>query len=888
MDAILLTARTSSTRLPNKALLKLESNGMTTIEYLICRLKTQVKSRAKIILCTTTNKEDDRLVEIADKLSIEWYRGSENDKLARWHGACIENSIKHIVTVDGDDLFVECSLIDKAFEQLKKNDVDFIKGDHTGLICGSFTYGFTFNALERVINLKDDRDTEMMWVYFTETGIFKIEELQNVPDSFYRDDIRMTLDYKEDLDFFNAVIEQSLTETKLLSIDLFCIIRVIDANPKIKDINFFRQNEWKTNQEKKTKLVLKNSKKFIGNEMKYVSEIINSAKLSCTSGSWTKLLEKDFSKKHECKYGIAFNSGTSTMHAALLAAEVMPGDEVISPAFTVIMNSATTIHANGIPVYVDVDPDTFNIDPNKLEEKITSKTKAIFVVNVYGLPCDYDKILQIADKYNIPVIEDNAECVLSKYKGKSTGSFGAMASYSFENSKHISCGEGGMIITNNEKYGEYCRKMGCHGFKNLKAGNGAVKTNKDIWQNPNYERHDEIGWNYRMPEINSAVAYAQFERLEDIVSLRKQSANIFRDVIKDCDYLIPQKEFDDRDNSYWALGVKYYGDEKIGVSWYDFRQKYIEFGGDGFYGGWKVPYMEPVMRNGNFKKRNPELYKNVKYEQGLCPVAEEIQKRMMVFKTNYRNLDLARYKASCLKKTINYFRKSDNSDIVWKETKNLDFFTRQYDKEYESIKFIKNILKKLNFANMIDIGCGSGSLCYYLSQIMDVKYVGIDINPKVLDIARDKNENGEFILTNIFNYKTVEKTDLVISNQVLNIISPEKSYKFIKNHFELSSKYVVFFSLFTDSKLDINIKINDPYNDEVVYYNIVPIDKIVEIGNKYNYNIKCCENFEIKKELNKPIHKGRGTYTIKTSKNNFLQFSDVIYMPWKIIILEKS
>ena len=171
-----------------------------------------------------------------------------------------------------------------------------------------------------------------------------------------------------------------------------------------------------------------------------------------------------------------------------------------------------------------------------------------------------------------------------------------------------------------------------------------------------------------MPEINSAVAYAQFERLEDIVSLRKQSVNIFRDVIKDCDYLIPQKEFDDRDNSYWALGVKYYGDEKIGVSWYDFRQKYIEFGGDGFYGGWKVPYMEPVMRNGNFKKRNPELYKNVKYEQGLCPVAEEIQKRMMVFKTNYRNLDLARYKASCLKKTINYFRKSDNSDIVWKET----------------------------------------------------------------------------------------------------------------------------------------------------------------------------------------------------------------------------
>ena len=183
-----------------------------------------------------------------------------------------------------------------------------------------------------------------------------------------------------------------------------------------------------------------------------------------------------------------------------------------------------------------------------------------------------------------------------------------------------------------------------------------LKTDKNVWQNPNYERHDEIGWNYRMPEINSALAYAQFERLEDIVNLRKQSANIFREVIKDCEYLVPQKEFDDRDNSYWAFGVKYYGKEKIGVSWYDFRQKYIELGGDGFYGAWKVPYMEPVMRDGNFKKRNPDIYKDIEYKQGLCPVAEDLQKRLMVFKTNYRNLDLAKYKAICLKKTIDYFK----------------------------------------------------------------------------------------------------------------------------------------------------------------------------------------------------------------------------------------
>lgn len=652
-SAIFLTVRTGSTRLPNKALLKL-NNNLTTIEFLIVRLKKYLNS--KIVLCTSINKGDDSLELISKRHDILCFRGSEEDKLQRWYNAAKHFNIKNIVTVDGDDLFVEVSLIKKAFNQLENNDVDFIKGDHTGLVCGAFTYGFTFNSLERVINLKGDSDTEMMWVYFTETGIFKIQELENVPNSYYRDDIRMTLDYKEDLDFFNKVIEES-SKNGIDNPNLNEIINIIDKNPDIKKINLFRQDQWKSNQEKNTKLILKNRKKFIGNEMKYISEIINSAKLSCTSGSWTKMLETDFSKKHECKYGIAFNSGTSTMHAALLAVGINPGDEVISPAFTVIMNTSTTIHANAIPVYVDIDPDTFNIDPKKLEEKITKKTKAIFIVNVYGLPCDYDEILEIANKYNIPVIEDNAECVLSKYKGKMSGSFGAMSSYSFENSKHISCGEGGMIITNDEKYGEYCRKMGCHGFKNLKAGNGAVKTNKDVWQNPNYERHDEIGWNYRLPEINSAIAYAQYERLEEIVDLRKESAKIFREVIKDCDYLVPQKELSDRDNSYWALGVKYYGEEKIGVSWYDFRQKYIELGGDGFYGSWKVPYLEPVMRDGNFKKRNPQLYANINYEQGLCPIAEEIQKRMMVFKTNYRNLDLARYKAHCLKKTILFFEK---------------------------------------------------------------------------------------------------------------------------------------------------------------------------------------------------------------------------------------
>jgi SAM-dependent methyltransferase len=265
---------------------------------------------------------------------------------------------------------------------------------------------------------------------------------------------------------------------------------------------------------------------------------------------------------------------------------------------------------------------------------------------------------------------------------------------------------------------------------------------------------------------------------------------------------------------------------------------------------------------------------------------------MMVFKTNYRNLDLARYKANCLKRTIDYFKTEvSDSDIVWKDTKNLDFFTRQYDNEYESIKFIKNKLKDLLFETICDIGCGSGSLCFYLSKIMNIEYTGIDINERVLKIAKKYNKNSTFLKDNILNpayINYLKQKDLIISNQVLNIISPDKQNKFINIHFKYSKKYVVFFSLFTDSELEINIKINDPYNDEIVYYNIVPVNKIKKIAKTNNFNIESIDNFDIKKKIDKPFKKGRNTYTMETKNGKLLQFSDVIYMPWKLIILKKS
>ncbi len=402
--------------------------------------------------------------------------------------------------------------------------------------------------------------------------------------------------------------------------------------------------------------MLQNPSKYLGNELKYLQKVLEGESWSATGGSWTIGLEKEFAKRIGTIYGVAFNSGTSTLHAALEAAGVEPGDEVISPALTVIMDSTATFHANAVPVYCDVDEKTFNLDPDDLERKITDKTKAIIAVALYGLSPDYDRILEIAAKHNIVVIEDNAQAVLSRYKGRILGTIGDMASFSFENTKHISCGEGGMILTDNEKYAEMVRKIGGHGFKNLRAEDGRVRLNQDMFQNPNYKRHDVLGWNYRMPEFTAAVAYAQLERVDELVKLRQDTAKLFMDVMtQECDYLIPQYTPEGYENTYYSLGVVYEGEEKTGVSWEDFRKTYVEMGGDGFYGAWSVPYLEPMIADIVFAKRLPEIYRDVKYEEGLCPVAERIQKKIMQFKSNYRDLELAKIKADILAKTIRKF-----------------------------------------------------------------------------------------------------------------------------------------------------------------------------------------------------------------------------------------
>jgi perosamine synthetase len=389
--------------------------------------------------------------------------------------------------------------------------------------------------------------------------------------------------------------------------------------------------------------------KYNGNEMEYVLQALDSDNSMNKEYPWPQRFEEEFCSVMGVKYSIACNSGTSGLHAALVAAGVGPGDEVISPALTVIMDAYAIIHVGATPVFADVDPGTHTIDPEDVRKKITPKTKAIITVSLQGLPVDIDPIMELAEKKNIIVIEDSAQTLFGMYKGRIAGTLGHIGVFSFENKKHLTCGsEGGMIVSNDEKLAQRARKFSGIGYKHMTARAGRTSLALSEVQDPAYERFDTVGLNYRMTEVSAAVGLAQLERVHSLVSRRQAIARMFDEAVAGCDWIVKQEVPDGYIHSYYTYAVNYFGNDKIGISWKMFYNRYREMGGDGFYGACKVPYLEPVFENFEIN--------GVTYKKVLCPVAEEIQPKIMQFKTNYRNLDIAKKKAEILKELIDSFK----------------------------------------------------------------------------------------------------------------------------------------------------------------------------------------------------------------------------------------
>lgn len=265
------------------------------------------------------------------------------------------------------------------------------------------------------------------------------------------------------------------------------------------------------------------------NGRKYVLDCIDNNRLS--RGKYTTQFEKQFAEAHQCKHGIFCNSGTSALQIALATLKEIygyeDGDEVIVPALTFVATGNIVLHANLKPVFVDVDPYTFNINPKLIEEKITPRTRAIIPVHLMGLPCNMPEIMEIAKKHNLQVIEDSCETVLAKINGKSVGSFGDMSCFSCYVAHLIVGGVGGLVTTNRDDYAILCRSYLAHGRDHIYLSIDDDDNISDKELEIIMKRRlsfDRIGYSYRATELEAAIALSELEQADNMIKKRRHNA----------------------------------------------------------------------------------------------------------------------------------------------------------------------------------------------------------------------------------------------------------------------------------------------------------------------------------------------------------------------------
>ncbi|MEO8893788.1 MAG: DegT/DnrJ/EryC1/StrS family aminotransferase [Coleofasciculaceae cyanobacterium] len=275
-----------------------------------------------------------------------------------------------------------------------------------------------------------------------------------------------------------------------------------------------------------------------GNEKKYLNECIDTGWIS-SEGPFVQRFEQQLAARVGRKYGIAVCNGSVALDVAIAALEIGHGDEIILPTFTIISCAAAIVRSGAIPVVVDCDFDTWNLDVSQIEAKITSKTKAIMVVHIYGLPVDMNPLLSLAEKYGLKVIEDAAEMHGQTYRGRPCASFGELSTFSFYPNKHITTGEGGMIVTDDQQLAERC-----YSLRNL------------CFQPQKRFIHEELGWNFRLSNLQAAMGVAQLERLDEFVAKKRQMGQLYTKLLSNHPSLqLPVPQTDYATNIYWVYGI---------------------------------------------------------------------------------------------------------------------------------------------------------------------------------------------------------------------------------------------------------------------------------------------------------------------------------------------
>nr|MBI3611648.1 DegT/DnrJ/EryC1/StrS family aminotransferase [Nitrospirota bacterium] len=359
-------------------------------------------------------------------------------------------------------------------------------------------------------------------------------------------------------------------------------------------------------------------------EKRAVMEVLDSGQLSTFSASRLGFLggkkiqafESAFASYHGVTHAVAVNSATSGLHAAVAACDIGPGDEVLVPPYTFTATATAVLHHNAIPVFVDIDPVTFCMDPDRIEAAITPRTKAIIPVHLLGHPADMDRILAVARRHGLKVIEDCAQAPGARDKGRLVGTMGDCGVFSFQETKNMATGEGGMVITNHPDLAERARMVRNHGEAVVAGEARKYLTNT-------------IGWNYRMTEIEAAIGLVQLGKLQGLNRARRDLAGYLLDRLPKHPGLRYPTEAEGISHVYHVFGMTY-DETKVGLP----RARFIAaLTAEGIPVG--PGYPRPLYHNPLFQDRlaygkqgcpfTCHLYQGtVSYAKGLCPVAEDL------------------------------------------------------------------------------------------------------------------------------------------------------------------------------------------------------------------------------------------------------------------------
>lgn len=353
-------------------------------------------------------------------------------------------------------------------------------------------------------------------------------------------------------------------------------------------------------------------------------KVIESGVLSKYLGAWhpdfyggphVKKFEQECAKFFKVKHAITVNSWTSGLVAAVGAIGIQPGDEVITTPWTMSASATSILHWNGIPVFADIDRDTFNLDLKSVEENITEYTKAIISVDIFGMSADMDELLDLAQKYNLKVISDTAQAPGTIYKGRYAGTLADIGGYSLNYHKHIHTGEGGILVTNDDDYAEKMQLIRNHAEVVVDG-----KGNKDIV--------NMVGHNFRLGEIECAMGSEQLKKLPRLIKERQEPANALSQKLEDLEGLNLPHIPDDRDHAFYVYPMRL-DLVKLGVS----REKIcdaLEAEGVAIMRGYQNIHLLPIYQkkiaygNSGFPWNSEYCKREVSYKKGICPIAEDL------------------------------------------------------------------------------------------------------------------------------------------------------------------------------------------------------------------------------------------------------------------------